>query len=176
MPVSCSRSPFRFLRALPLLALATFAAAGGSLIPEASPSLVERATQRWADVNLEQLEQGRNVYVKRCSGCHNLHLPSEKSPEQWAAALDEMAVKGRLDESQKAAVLRYLSAASAELRQVSLAPAAAPAMVPAATPGMEPVVAAPAIAATPAPAAPVAAQNPAQEPALPGGEKIQEPK
>lgn len=130
MPGYCCRFLSSFRLTLPLLALATVAAAGVSLIPAVTPTLAERAAQRWPDVDAAQLEVGRHFYVKRCSGCHNLHLPSEKAPDEWAEALDEMAVKARLDESQKTAVLRYLTAASAEQRGVSLGPA--PAIVPAA--------------------------------------------
>lgn len=169
MPGFCCRSLFRLRLTLPLLALATFAAAGGSLIPEASPALVERAAQRWADANLEQLEQGRYYYVKRCSGCHNLHLPSEKAPGEWAAALDEMAVKAHLNEAQKTAVLRYLSAASAEQRQVSLAPATAvAAAAPPAASTPEPPTPAPAAETAAAPASPAVAQTATPEPAAIG--------
>ena len=145
----CSRVRFKLRLILPLLALATVAGAGASLIPEATPSLAERAARRWPDANLEQLELGRTLYIKRCSGCHNLHLPSEKAPDEWAGALDEMAMKARLDEYQKTAVLRYLAAASALVRDVSLAPApmkpaepAASASEPDANPPAPPVAAA----------------------------------
>ncbi len=166
----------RFRATLLLTALACMAAAGGSLIPEASPSLVERAAGRWADASLGQLEQGRSVYVKRCSGCHNLHLPSERTPDEWAAALDEMAVKGRLDENQKTAVLRYLSAASAELRQVSLDPLPAAEKPPLQAVESGTASPAPEAGSPTAPASPAVAQSPAPEPAAPGMAAGHEPK
>ena len=59
------------------------------------------------------LEQGRGVFVSRCSNCHNLPDPAQKTAEEWPAAVDEMAARARLSDQDKANVARYLASMSA---------------------------------------------------------------
>ena len=72
------------------------------------------ATARWPDATLTQLEQGRAVYVARCSGCHALHLPSELYPEDWPEQVREMEQEQDvvLTDDERTSMLRYLAAAS----------------------------------------------------------------
>lgn len=91
------------------LALILFLAAAGCVaLPHATPEDVSRAQQRWPEVNASVLAAGRASYVARCSGCHALHLPSEKSPDEWPRALDEMAQDAKLTPQDRELIERYL--------------------------------------------------------------------
>jgi mono/diheme cytochrome c family protein len=41
------------------------------------------AAQQWPDVSLQELEQGRDIYLKTCGECHGLIHPERYSPEEW---------------------------------------------------------------------------------------------
>jgi hypothetical protein len=90
------------------------ACASGLAQPQAGDAL--RAAERWPGVTLEQLAEGRSLYVARCAGCHNLHLPERYTPEKWLDLVPAMAVKARLSPGEVETIERYLYATSARVR------------------------------------------------------------
>jgi hypothetical protein len=70
---------------------------------------------------VEQLAEGRQMYVMRCSGCHNLPLPDVHTADGWVDELDDMGKRASLSPEQSQAVLAYLQAVVR-----SLQPPAAP--------------------------------------------------
>jgi hypothetical protein len=97
-----------------------FAAAGllalgigcvGSL-PRPTPLQAQRAATRWPDATLETLQEGRTLYVARCSACHSLHLPSEYPADKWVGFVEEMASDAKLSAEQKERVIQYLVSAA----------------------------------------------------------------
>ncbi|HUS66615.1 MAG TPA: hypothetical protein VMZ28_18890 [Kofleriaceae bacterium] len=86
---------------------------GGGAIPRPDDSAVARVRPRWPDTTRAQLEQGRDLYVARCGGCHPLHRPGELDAARWSIVVGEMAERARLDVAQRDLVLRYLTALSA---------------------------------------------------------------
>lgn len=103
--------PFRpFAAALLLAALSC----GGGAVPRPTEAHLARARARWPDTTRASLEQGRQLYVARCSGCHPLHPPGTQPAARWAEVLDEMAPRARLSGAERELVLRYLTAASAD--------------------------------------------------------------
>jgi mono/diheme cytochrome c family protein len=112
-----SKSTFIFNR-VPgaCLAAAVVAAfAGACTRPVASPVAADArwAEQRWPGTTVVDLEQGRGVFVSRCSNCHSLPDPTQKSADEWPSAVDEMAARARLSDEDKARVARYLATMSA---------------------------------------------------------------
>jgi mono/diheme cytochrome c family protein len=77
------------------------------------------ASGKWPGTTVDDLEQGRTVFVSRCAGCHNLPLPDSKSPDEWATVVGDMATGARLSAADQDLVLRYLSATSERLRHGS---------------------------------------------------------
>lgn len=75
----------------------------------------EWASAKWPGTTVGDLDRGRETFVSRCSGCHNLPQPNVKTPDQWSSVLDEMAARSKLTADEKDLVLRYLSAASQRL-------------------------------------------------------------
>ena len=62
-----------------------------------------------AHVELAELEQGRALLVRKCSGsCHQVPLPIQHTAAEWPVKLGEMAERAGLDGTQRRLVEQYL--------------------------------------------------------------------
>lgn len=84
--------------------------AGG--LPHPSAEVASRAARATPGVTLESLEAGRTLYVQHCSGCHNLVVPTDKTPEQWPVWVGKMAERANLTAEERVLIERYLVALS----------------------------------------------------------------
>lgn len=83
-----------------------------SPVPVPTEAQLSVAQQRWPSASLADLQEGRQLYVRRCSSCHNLHLPTEYTAEEWPAIIAEMGQEyARIDKDQQGLVLRYVISA-----------------------------------------------------------------
>ena len=81
--------------------------AGSSLLrPVAEDALKLQSSGRI--VTLDTLKTGFRLYVDHCSGCHNLHVPKEKTKEHWEAVFPEMFLRTKLSVSQHELVKIYV--------------------------------------------------------------------
>ena len=62
---------------------------------------------------LAELQRGRDAFVARCAGCHQLPAPSRVAPAEWPRLVDRMAPDARISDEEKSLIARYLVAASA---------------------------------------------------------------
>ncbi len=86
------------------LLLFALAACAPRVPPPASASDAERA-----HVELAELQQGRTLLVQKCgNSCHTTPLPSEHTPAEWPAKLDEMSARSKLQPMQRALIEKYL--------------------------------------------------------------------
>lgn len=85
-------------------------AGAASAIPRPNEAHVRFAAERWPGTSQAELAEGRDLYVRKCGGCHALHRPADVVGGQWPANLDEMAVKAHLSAAQKTVIARYLEA------------------------------------------------------------------
>lgn len=69
---------------------------------------VDLARTQWADMNMNQLQTGFELYATKCGGCHNLYKPSEFTKEQWVELMPEMAGKALLNKDEESLVLKYI--------------------------------------------------------------------
>lgn len=99
--------------ALGILAAASLAAACSAALDHPTPQDAQWASNEWPGTTVEDLAHGRALYVDKCSGCHNLHLPAEHTPEEWKAFVAYMVADAKITPEEQAAIVRYLSAASA---------------------------------------------------------------
>lgn len=82
----------------------------------AQPNLedVQWAVAQGYQTTLQELQQGRALYVKKCAGCHNLHRPDTYSSEEWSYWIDQMiqeeGVDLNLDDQKK--IVSYLATIS----------------------------------------------------------------
>ncbi len=60
--------------------------------------------------NVVQLEYGRNLYVTRCTKCHNALRITRYSKVKWGVTLPEMTIKSKFSEEQTQAVTAYIQA------------------------------------------------------------------
>lgn len=69
---------------------------------------METARNKFADVSIEQLQEGHKIYYGPCTKCHGTKNTSGFSEEKIKSVVERMAPKARLSDSQKEAVLRYM--------------------------------------------------------------------
>jgi mono/diheme cytochrome c family protein len=102
-------------RRLAIVALAAgLAAACAAALRHASPADAALVAPRWPGTTVEDLERGRRLYVRRCSGCHTLILPAAHPPEEWPRLVDGMAEKARLRPGEREDVVRFLVAVASD--------------------------------------------------------------
>jgi len=77
-------------------------------LPTPTAQDVAWAQQNWPDAEQRELEHGRDIYVGKCAGCHNLIEPRRLSAERWSEEVGDMAERARISELEREAVKRYL--------------------------------------------------------------------
>jgi len=94
--------------------LAGLVACGGAAVPEPTAADASRGSAHFPDLTLNELHQGRQLYVSRCGTCHVLKRPVELPPEQWQVEVDEMRGKNgvKLSDDEARAIVRYLAVAA----------------------------------------------------------------
>ncbi len=70
------------------------------------------------------MSDGERMYLSRCTGCHAAYEPSERTPEEWSAAVAKMErwKKVSLSPEQRALILGYLGGPAAAPSSVSPEP------------------------------------------------------
>ena len=108
--------PAHRLAALSLAASLGVTAACAASLRHPLPQDVDVLAGQWPGTTTEDLERGRRLYVRRCSGCHNLILPRAHPPEEWPRLVDDMADKARLRPGERDDVVRFLVAVASDGR------------------------------------------------------------
>jgi mono/diheme cytochrome c family protein len=103
------------MRALPQLAAILFALCQAPLLSCASltpaaPTEADarRAATQWPGVTIAQLQEGRSLYLSRCSGCHQPLDPSQIRPDDWPHKVAEMRDRAHLKPDEESLIVRYL--------------------------------------------------------------------
>ena len=65
-------------------------------------------TESINSVSVENLKEGRELYVKNCSSCHQLYMPNQYDAVTWKHNLDEMQARAKITDDQKKLVYDYL--------------------------------------------------------------------
>jgi Dihaem cytochrome c len=57
------------------------------------------------------MSDAERTYLAKCTACHSAYEPSDHTPAEWRAALDEMErlKRVRLSSEERAAILSYLT-------------------------------------------------------------------
>jgi len=106
--------PMRRLAIASLAAGLCVTAACAAALRQATPADAVRLAPRWPGTTLEDLQRGRSLYVRRCSGCHTLILPGAHPVEEWPGLVDGMADKARLRPGERDDVVRFLVAVASD--------------------------------------------------------------
>jgi hypothetical protein len=62
-----------------------------------------------ATATLDELQQGRTLYVNNCGKCHNLYSPDDFSASQWKTIIPNMEPKTSISTLQASLVTKYVT-------------------------------------------------------------------
>jgi len=90
-------------------------ACGTTKLIQPTQADAERGGQKFSNLSLEQLIQGKTLYEQNCSLCHGLKKPGSRNEDQWNKIVPDMSAKvnrkkgeGTLDNEKQEVLLRYL--------------------------------------------------------------------
>ena len=69
---------------------------------------VESGKKHYADLTMEQLNSGFNLYSNKCGSCHTLFKPQDITQEKWAKVLPDMKIEARLSDKEYDLISRYV--------------------------------------------------------------------
>jgi len=75
---------------------------------------VERVQSKYPNYTLEELNQGKAMYEKHCSECHNLKNPTKFSETEWQKEVPQMVKKANkkhpnsIDAQTEDLILKYV--------------------------------------------------------------------
>ena len=101
-------------------AIAVVFSACSAALDHPTPQDAQWASREWPGTTVQDLANGRALYVGKCSSCHNLHLPAEHTPEEWKGYVAYMTADAKITPEEAAAIARYLAATSARTRGMAL--------------------------------------------------------
>jgi cytochrome c5 len=80
----------------------------GAACARRSPPLATVADARRGSVELAELQQGRDLLLRKCAGCHQTPMPDDHGAAEWPTMLTEMAERAKLDVRQRGLIETYL--------------------------------------------------------------------
>lgn len=83
---------------------------GRPWLPVATPADATRAQARWPDTSVDELNRGRTLVLRRCSGCHQPPSPNQRTAAAWPAEVAAMAERAGLKADEHPALTHYLQA------------------------------------------------------------------
>ncbi len=81
-------------------------------LPSPTNESLSRIQADQPGLTLMDLQTGRHLYAAHCASCHQLHLPSERTPQVWEKIVPRMGEKGKIDEATCDFILAYLKSTS----------------------------------------------------------------
>jgi hypothetical protein len=93
-----------------LICLGVALGAGCASLPQPTSEDVSRAQGDFPGTTLVSLSDARKTYVRTCSGCHALHLPTEFPPQKWPSLVNEMVTvqKVKLSTEQRQQIEEFV--------------------------------------------------------------------
>src|SRR5512146_3274019 len=79
-----------------------------SSVPRPKAADAAWAAGRWPGISAEDLEHGRDGYVRRCAGCHQLYPPEAYAASRWPELVRVMADRARIRDPERTEIERYL--------------------------------------------------------------------
>lgn len=105
-PRKMSMPRLQGLQLTTLLCLGLGACAGQ--VPQPTDASLNAARVRWPGVALDELSEGRQLFVARCGSCHTLPIPADTTAARWPEVMRQMAPLAKLTDPEAQAVERYL--------------------------------------------------------------------
>ena len=85
-----------------ILVLVLYGCATALYVPTESDALEQ-------NISLNTLKTGRELYMNKCSSCHNLYLPGKYTSQEWIPIIDKMQKRAKIDSTQRALILKYIN-------------------------------------------------------------------
>jgi mono/diheme cytochrome c family protein len=63
------------------------------------------------------LEEGRKLYMTRCTQCHDLEMLDSRTASAWKSEVSSMARRAKIDDAQQNTIVQYLAAAHVVVTQ-----------------------------------------------------------
>ena len=79
-----------------------------TLIPTQKDVTVAQA--HWQGITMDQLSQGYNIFMDKCTDCHGVKKPEKYSNDDWYKIMKTMGRKAKLDSTKYYLVLHYILA------------------------------------------------------------------
>jgi mono/diheme cytochrome c family protein len=76
---------------------------------DTSSLYVPTSTDVTPNATLQELQQGRALYIDNCGACHGLYNPDSYSASQWGSILNSMGPKTSMSSSEVQLVKKYLT-------------------------------------------------------------------
>ena len=76
---------------------------------DTSSLYIPTASDVTAKATLQELQQGRTLYINNCNACHALYSPDSFTPAQWKSILSTMAPKTSMGTADIQLVTKYVS-------------------------------------------------------------------
>lgn len=73
-----------------------------------SPPMVTANDAERGNVEVAELQQGRQLLIGKCTNCHRVPMPGEHTAAEWPKMLDEMAARANIDRTQQKLIEKYL--------------------------------------------------------------------
>lgn len=108
---------FMFIRmktSLLLLSLISLLACHTLVLIEPAQADVDRMKNKYPDLSLDELKQGKQNFERYCGNCHKHKNPNSRSEKQWSKIVPQMCQKVNkrnnnvLDEKAQQGILRYV--------------------------------------------------------------------
>jgi len=98
-----------------LIGTMLLAACGTTKLIQPTQADAERGSQKFTNLTLAQLNQGKELFEQNCSLCHGLKKPESRNEDQWSKIVPNMAEKvnrkkgeGTLNNEKQEILLKYL--------------------------------------------------------------------
>jgi mono/diheme cytochrome c family protein len=62
-----------------------------------------------ATATLQDLQQGRTLYMDNCNSCHGLYSPDDYTPTQWKSIISNMGPRTGMSSAQITLVTKYVT-------------------------------------------------------------------
>jgi len=80
------------------------------MVPHPSTADSQWAATRWPGTSQQTLVSGRDLYIRKCGGCHTLYTPAEVFGGDWPQNLYEMSERAKLSAGDRTTIARYIEA------------------------------------------------------------------
>jgi len=76
---------------------------------DTSSLYVPTSADATANATLQELTQGRALYISNCNACHQLFNPDNYTPTQWRSIVSTMGPRTSMSSSDIQLITKYLS-------------------------------------------------------------------